>query len=100
MWIYEHQNWPNFTWDSETLLCKLVDIRNRQGHLLGRMEGLGFELKQEAGLITLTNDIVKSSAIEGENLNPMRCALLSPRAKDWMLRGWCLSGALRKELWK
>jgi len=34
------------------------------------MTGLGFELKREAGLITLTNDIVKSSAIEGENLNP------------------------------
>ncbi len=70
MWIHEHQNWSNFTWDSETLFCKLADIRYRQGRLFGRMEGLGFELKREAGLITLTNDIVKSSAIEGENLNP------------------------------
>ena len=70
MWIHEHQNWSNFTWDSETLFCKLADIRYRQGRLYGRMEGLGFELKREAGLITLTNDIVKSSAIEGENLNP------------------------------
>jgi len=34
------------------------------------MEGLGFELKLEASLNTLTNDIVKSSEIEGENLNP------------------------------
>jgi len=70
MWIHEHQNWSNFTWDSETLFCKLADIRYCQGRLFGRMEGLGFELKREAGLITLTNDIVKSSAIEGENLNP------------------------------
>jgi len=38
--------------------------------LLGRMEGLGFELKREASLSTLTSDVVKSSAIEGENLNP------------------------------
>ena len=70
MWIHEHQNWPNFTWDAETLASKLADIRHRQGRLLGRMEGLGFELKREASLSTLTNDVVKSSAIEGENLNP------------------------------
>lgn len=70
MWIHEHQNWPNFTWDAESLASKLADIRHRQGRLLGRMEGLGFELKREASLSTLTNDVVKSSAIEGENLNP------------------------------
>jgi Fic family protein len=70
MWIHEHQNWPNFTWDAEALASKLADIRHRQGRLLGRMEGLGFELKREATLGTLTNDVVKSSAIEGENLNP------------------------------
>ena len=70
MWIHEHQNWPNFTWNAETLTSKLADIRHRQGRLLGRMEGLGFELKREATLITLTSDVVKSSAIEGENLHP------------------------------
>jgi Fic family protein len=70
MWIHEHQNWPNFTWDADALSAQLAHIRYRQGRLLGRMEGLGFELKQEASLSTLTNDIVKSTAIEGENLNP------------------------------
>ncbi|MCY3675228.1 MAG: Fic family protein [Rhodobacteraceae bacterium] len=70
MWIHEHQNWPNFTWNIEKLFSRLVDIRYRQGRLLGRLESLGFELKLEASLRTLTNDIVKSSAIEGENLNP------------------------------
>jgi Fic family protein len=70
MWIYEYQNWPSFTWDTQALTSKLAEIRHRQGHLLGRMEGLGFELKREASLNTLTNDIVKSSAIEGETLNP------------------------------
>lgn len=69
MWVHEHQNWPNFTWDVGSLVSKLADIRHRQGRLLGRMEGLGFELKCEASLSTLTNDVVKSSAIEGENLN-------------------------------
>ena len=70
MWIHEHHNWPDFTWNAEKLTSKLADIRHRQGRLLGRMEGLGFELKQEANLGTLTSDVVKSSAIEGEILNP------------------------------
>ena len=70
MWIHEHPNWPDFTWDGETLASKLADIRHRQGRLLGRMVGLGFDLKREASLGTLTDDVVKSSAIEGESLNP------------------------------
>jgi len=70
MWLHEHQDWPNFTWDAEVLAAKLADIRHCQGRLLGRMEVLGFELKHEASLNTLTNDVVKSSAIEGEKLNP------------------------------
>lgn len=69
MWIHEYQNWSNFTWDAKTLEPKLADVRYRQGRLLGHMEGLGFDLKREASLRTLTNDVVKSSAIEGENLN-------------------------------
>ena len=70
MWIHEHHNWPDFTWDAGKLASMLAGVRHRQGRLLGRMEGLGFELKREASLVTLTNDVVKSSAIEGENLNP------------------------------
>ena len=70
MCMYEHQHWPNFTWDAEALVHKLAEVRHRQGRLLGRMESLGFELKREANLKTLTNDVVKSSAIEGEYLNP------------------------------
>ncbi len=70
MWIYEHKAWPDFTWKVEELASKLADIRYRQGRLLGRMEGLGFDLKQEASLNILTNDVLKSSAIEGEILNP------------------------------
>jgi len=66
MWIHEHHNWPNFNWDVEALISKLADVRHRQGRLIGRMEGLGFEFEREASLNTLTNDVVKSSAIEGE----------------------------------
>lgn len=70
MWIYEHKGWPSFSWADQKITSKLADIRHRQGRLLGRMEGLGFDLNREALLNTLTNDVVKSSAIEGENLNP------------------------------
>jgi Fic family protein len=70
MWIHEHDNWPDFTWDAKVLASKLADARHQQGRLLGRMEGLGFDLCREASLETLTSDVVKSSAIEGEILNP------------------------------
>jgi len=69
MWIFENQDWPNFTWNENILSQKLALIRYRQGLLLGKMESLGFELKQEASLKTLTDDVIKSTAIEGENLN-------------------------------
>jgi Fic family protein len=70
--MYLHQNidWPNFYWDNDILVSYVSKVRDLQGRLLGRMEGLGFELREEALLETLTEDIVKSSAIEGEFLNP------------------------------
>ncbi len=68
-WIYEQKGWPALSWEEKALTTKLVEIRHRQGRLLGRMEQLGFELRQEASLGTLTNDVVKSSAIEGEALD-------------------------------
>ena len=69
MWIYEYPEWPNFTWRQDEIIPQLIEVRHIQGKLLGRMQGLGFELKQEAGLDTLTNDILNTSAIEGEILN-------------------------------
>ena len=48
----------------------MAEIRHRQGRLLGRMEGLGFALQKEAELETLMLDVLKSSEIEGEYLNP------------------------------
>ena len=68
-WIHQTADWPAFTWNSEVLTQKLADIRYRQGRLLGRMESLGFDLRTEASLNTLTVEVVQSSAIEGEALN-------------------------------
>lgn len=70
MWVHEYSDWPSFSWDDSVLAPKLADIRYRQGLLLGRMEHLGFDLKSQASLRVLTSDVVKSSAIEGELLNP------------------------------
>jgi Fic family protein len=69
MWIHEHSNWPHFSWDTKVIGQKLAEVRHRQGRLLGRIEALGFDLQLEARLISLTEDVVKSSAIEGENLD-------------------------------
>lgn len=72
MGVYIHQNedWPNFTWNSGQLISLLSEARNLQGRLIGKMESLGFELRDEALLETLTLDVLKSSEIEGELLNP------------------------------
>lgn len=68
-YIHQLKNWPDFSWDHEKLTEKLVMVRHIQGRLIGRMEGLGFALQEQAVLQSLTEEVVKSSAIEGENLN-------------------------------
>ena len=69
-YIHEQPNWPNFNWNDSELSPALADLRYRQGRLLGRMEVLGFNLRTEASLTMLTSDVLTSSAIEGEDLNP------------------------------
>jgi Fic family protein len=68
-YIYQHENWTNFTWDYSKIAVVLGEVRNLQGKLLGTMSTWGFSLKSEAMLETLTLDIMKSSEIEGEKLN-------------------------------
>jgi len=68
IYIWEKQGWPTLTWDNSALARLLAQVSREQGRLLGKMEGLGFELQGEAHLQTLTEDVVKSSEIEGETL--------------------------------
>ena len=68
-YIYQLPEWPRFYWNQEALARPLVAVRHRQGRLLGRMEALGFTLREEAELETLTLDVLKSSEIEGEKLD-------------------------------
>ncbi|HEY0555539.1 MAG TPA: DUF4172 domain-containing protein [Thermoanaerobaculia bacterium] len=69
MYIHELQNWPRFHWNQGDLMAVLASVRHRQGQLIGHMEALGFNLRQEAILQTLTGDVLKSSEIEGERLD-------------------------------
>jgi Fic family protein len=69
-YIHELPGWPEFRWDSEALAGPLAAVRHKQGKHLGKMQALGFNLRGEASLAVLTDEVVKSSAIEGEHLNP------------------------------
>lgn len=70
MYIHQLPQWPEFFWNESSLSTLLANVRHLQGRLLGRMEGLGFLLQSEASLETLTEDVLKTSEIEGEILNP------------------------------
>jgi Fic family protein len=68
-YIHELTDWPKFRWDDNRLASTLAAVRHQQGRLIGRMEALGFPLRQEAALEALTEETVKSSEIEGEKLD-------------------------------
>ena len=68
--LHQQNNWPEFTWNSNEFLSLLSEARNLQGRLIGKMDTMGFDLRNEALLDTLTLDVIKSSEIEGETLNP------------------------------
>src|ERR1700733_12931239 len=69
IYIHDLPAWPRFEWDREHLAESLATVRLRQGRLIGHMEALGFPLRTEAVLQTLTSDVIKSSEIEGERLD-------------------------------
>ena len=68
-YIHELPDWPQFVWNHETVAAPLASARHKQGRLLGQMEALGFKVREEAVLRTLTDDVLKSSEIEGEKLD-------------------------------
>lgn len=68
-YIYEYSNWPEFTWDDKQIGVILGKVRHMQGKIYGQMSALGFSVKEDTMLSTLTLDVLKSSEIEGEFLN-------------------------------
>jgi Fic family protein len=69
VYIHERADWPRFRWDQAGVADQFAAVRHRQGRFIGRMEALGFRLREEAVLNTLTQDVLKSSEIEGEILD-------------------------------
>jgi len=68
-YIYQYKQWPNFTWDEKQVGNILGKVRHLQGKIFGQMSNIGFTLKEETYLSTLTLDVLKTSEIEGEILN-------------------------------
>jgi Fic family protein len=70
IYIHELPEWPRFTWDSGAITPLISEVRLRQGLLLGRMKSYGFASRWTATLKVLTEETIKSSAIEGVVLDP------------------------------
>ena len=68
-YVWETSNWPDFRWNSESLLQPLADARKRQGRFLRAMEDIGFEDSLRTYAVAIEEDAIQTSAIEGENLD-------------------------------
>jgi Fic family protein len=68
-YIHEQKNWPNFTWDAKALAGRLGAVHHLQERLLGQMASFGFQLRAEATLESMTEEVLKSNEIEGEILD-------------------------------
>ena len=69
-YIHDLRDWPRFTWDSKALAPLLSEVRLHQGLLVGKMRGYGLASRWTATLKILTEETIKSSAIEGVVLDP------------------------------
>ncbi|MGN6479401.1 Fic family protein [Luteibacter sp.] len=68
-YIWQRPDWPVWRYDLRRLAGPLAEVSQLQGRLLGRLSDVGMVLRSEASLVTLTDDVVKTSAIEGEQLD-------------------------------
>jgi len=69
-YIWKYKSWPHFTWNSDALLKPLGDVRFNQGSLIAQVRELGFDIQQTARADVLVEEALKTSAIEGEKLDP------------------------------
>lgn len=68
-WIWQQQDWPVFRWDADVLASALREATQLQGRLLGKADVITDRSAVESELDTLLQNVVESSAIEGEQLN-------------------------------
>ncbi len=95
-YIHQLPDWPGFTWDHPAIAAPLANVRHRQGRPLGRMDGLGFSLRKEAELETLTLDVLKTSEIEGESLDPQQVRSSVARRLGMAIAGCFLCNNFRR----
>ena len=69
MYIYQNTDWHCFRWDGDKIQKLLLETKKAQGFLLGKMDSLGFDVRNNALLQVLTENIIKSSEIEGQILD-------------------------------
>ena len=77
IYIWQYPTWPAFSWDDSALISLLADVRNLEGKIQGMMGSLGFDVQSKASLDVMTEDIVRSSEIEGVILNSDRVLRIS-----------------------
>jgi Fic family protein len=68
-YLHELPDWPKFSWNRDALAHLLAAARLKQGRLIGQMDAFGFTVREETVLRTLTEDVLKTSEIEGERLD-------------------------------
>ncbi|NMG16854.1 Fic family protein [Aromatoleum bremense] len=69
IYIWQAPEWPNWRYDLAALAGPLAEVSRAQGLLLGRLADVGMALRDQASLSALTEDVVKTCEIEGEQLN-------------------------------
>ncbi len=69
-YIWQEGDWPGWRYDVAAVAAPLAAVHRAQGHLLGRMSEFGVAQRDEASVRTFTADVLKTSEIEGEQLNP------------------------------
>lgn len=67
--IWQASDWPSWRYDLAALAQSLADVSRAQGLLMGRLADVGMALRDQASLSALTEDVIKTSEIEGEQLN-------------------------------
>ena len=68
-YIWQATDWPSWRYDLAALAQSLADVSRAQGLLMGRLADVGMALRDQASLSALTEDVIKTSEIEGEQLN-------------------------------
>ena len=68
-WIWQYAEWPHFCWNNDSIIASLARVREKQGRLLGLMDGLGFDVQSASSLEVMTEDVLRNSEIEGLLLN-------------------------------